>query len=65
MDGRDAARIAKEGRAALAVPCHFEMFEFNSASPAEFEEACAELQQPHRVLRAGERLTLSETHRAR
>jgi L-ascorbate metabolism protein UlaG (beta-lactamase superfamily) len=59
MDGPDAARIAKEARAALAVPCHFEMFEFNTASPAEFESECARLQQPCRVLRAGERLTLS------
>jgi L-ascorbate metabolism protein UlaG (beta-lactamase superfamily) len=61
MDGRDAARIAKEAQADLAVPCHFEMFEFNSASPEEFEDACARLHQGYRVLQAGERLTLSAT----
>jgi L-ascorbate metabolism protein UlaG (beta-lactamase superfamily) len=59
MDGRDAARVANEARAGLAVPCHFEMFEFNTASPDEFVEACARLGQPCRVLRAGERLTLT------
>ena len=64
MDGRDAARLAKEARAALAVPCHFEMFEFNTASPDEFEEACASLQQPYRVLGAGERLTLDRSRGA-
>jgi L-ascorbate metabolism protein UlaG (beta-lactamase superfamily) len=58
MDGREAARIAKEARAGVVVPCHFEMFEFNTASPDEFVAACAELRQPCRVLRAGERLTL-------
>ncbi len=64
MDGRDAARLAKEARAALAVPCHFEMFEFNTASPDEFEEACASLQQPYRVLGGGERLTLDRSRGA-
>jgi L-ascorbate metabolism protein UlaG (beta-lactamase superfamily) len=59
MNGRDAARVAKESRAALAVPCHFEMFEFNTASPDDFVEECASLGQPYRVLRAGERLTLA------
>ena len=61
MDGRDAARIAKEARAGLAIPCHFEMFEFNSASPDGFAAECAVLEQPCRVLRAGERLTLAAT----
>ena len=59
MDGPDAARVAKEAQIALAVPCHFEMFEFNTASPDEFMEACARIGQPYRVLRAGERLTLA------
>lgn len=59
MDGRDAARIAKEARVGVAVPCHFEMFEFNTASPDEFVAECATLGQPCRVVRAGERLTLS------
>ena len=59
MDGRDAARIAKEARAGLAIPCHFEMFEFNTASPDDFVDECARLGQPCRVLRAGERLALA------
>jgi L-ascorbate metabolism protein UlaG (beta-lactamase superfamily) len=59
MNGREAARVAKGARAALAVPCHFEMFEFNTASPDDFVEECARLGQPYRVLRAGERLTLA------
>jgi L-ascorbate metabolism protein UlaG (beta-lactamase superfamily) len=59
MGGREAAAVAKEARAGLAIPCHFEMFEFNTAAPDEFVEECARLAQPCRVLPAGERLTVS------
>jgi L-ascorbate metabolism protein UlaG (beta-lactamase superfamily) len=58
MNGREAASVAKEAQAGLAIPCHFEMFEFNTASPDDFVDACGQLGQPYRVLRAGERLTL-------
>lgn len=53
-----AARVAKDAGAALVIPCHYEMFEFNTASPEGFVEECSRLGQPYRVLRAGERLTL-------
>jgi L-ascorbate metabolism protein UlaG (beta-lactamase superfamily) len=59
MDGREAAGVAKDARARLAIPCHFDMFEFNTAAPDDFIETCASLGQPCRVLRIGERLTIS------
>lgn len=55
LDGRDAATLAKEIGAGVAIPCHYEMFEFNTASPNEFIETARALGQPYRVLRAGER----------
>jgi L-ascorbate metabolism protein UlaG (beta-lactamase superfamily) len=58
MTGPSAARLAREAGAGLAVPCHFDMFEFNTASPDEFVQECERLGQPYRVLRAGERLTV-------
>jgi L-ascorbate metabolism protein UlaG (beta-lactamase superfamily) len=58
MGGAEAARVAKDAGATLAVPCHFEMFDFNTASPAAFIRECERLGQSYRVLRAGERLTL-------
>ena len=58
MDGVEAARLAHAMRADLAVPMHFEMFEFNTASPDAFVAECERLGQPYRVLRAGERLDL-------
>jgi L-ascorbate metabolism protein UlaG (beta-lactamase superfamily) len=61
MNGTDAARLAHEIGAKLVVPCHYEMFEFNTASPYElFVPECERLGQPYKVLRAGERLTLTK-----
>ncbi len=59
LDGPEAARLAKAAGIKLVVPCHYEMFEFNTASPAAFVAECERLHQPYRVLRAGERLTLT------
>jgi L-ascorbate metabolism protein UlaG (beta-lactamase superfamily) len=52
--GREAAQLARDIDARLVIPCHFDMFEFNTASPNEFMHQCQELGQPFRVLRCGE-----------
>lgn len=54
LDGREAAQLAHDIGARLAIPCHFEMFEFNTAPPDDFVQACARLGQPCRILQAGE-----------
>lgn len=59
LDGLEAAAVAKGCGARLAIPHHFEMFEFNTASPKEFVGYCERLGQDYRVLRAGERITVS------
>jgi L-ascorbate metabolism protein UlaG (beta-lactamase superfamily) len=59
LDGEEAARLAAALPARVAVPCHFEMFAFNTAPPAGFSAACTRLGVAAHVLRAGERLTLS------
>jgi L-ascorbate metabolism protein UlaG (beta-lactamase superfamily) len=53
--GREAARLAWDISARLVIPCHYEMFEFNTASPDEFVSAARALGQAHCVLRVGER----------
>lgn len=58
LDGREAAELAHRLGAGVVVPCHYEMFEFNTASPELFETTCQELGQTCRVLKAGEGLTL-------
>jgi L-ascorbate metabolism protein UlaG (beta-lactamase superfamily) len=55
LSGPEAARLAKEIRARLVIPCHYEMFEFNTASPDEFARTAAALEQPFHILRCGER----------
>jgi L-ascorbate metabolism protein UlaG (beta-lactamase superfamily) len=55
LDGRDAAFLANDIGAKVVIPCHYEMFEFNTASPQEFMTECERLGQPYKVLRAGER----------
>jgi L-ascorbate metabolism protein UlaG (beta-lactamase superfamily) len=52
--GREAALLAKDIAAKLVIPCHYEMFEFNTASPDEFIEECHRLEQPFKALRCGE-----------
>jgi L-ascorbate metabolism protein UlaG (beta-lactamase superfamily) len=58
MDGPEAAALAAALPARLAVPCHFEMFEFNTADPRGFLAACQDLGVGAVRLRAGEGLTL-------
>ncbi len=59
LDGREAAQLAQEIGARLAIPHHFEMFEFNTADPHElFIPECERLGQACRVMRAGEGFSL-------
>jgi L-ascorbate metabolism protein UlaG (beta-lactamase superfamily) len=59
LDGRQAATLAKDIGAGVVIPCHFDMFEFNTASPDEFIATAQSLHQPHRVLRCGERWSMN------
>lgn len=54
LNGVEAARLAKDIGARLATPCHYDMFEFNTADPGDFKVECARLAQPCRILRNGE-----------
>lgn len=55
LNAREAARLAKDIGARTVIPCHYEMFTFNTADPAEVVTACAEIGQRCDVLRCGER----------
>ncbi len=56
LNGRQAARLAKDIGAKLVVPCHYDMFAFNTASPESFVAECNKLNQPHYVMKNGEGL---------
>ena len=58
MSGADAARLAQAVGVKLVIPCHYDMFEFNTADPAdEFIPECSKLGQRHHILKLGESLT--------
>ncbi len=59
LDGQEAARLAHEIDAGIVIPCHYDMFEFNTASPVAFVQTCEQLGQPYVVLRNGERWSSS------
>ena len=58
LDGPEAARLGHEIGARWVVPCHYEMFAFNTASPASFVAECGRLGQRCAVLLAGARWVL-------
>lgn len=55
LNAVEAAALARAANARMVVPCHYQMFAFNTADPAEFEAACASLSQPCKVMKGGER----------
>jgi L-ascorbate metabolism protein UlaG (beta-lactamase superfamily) len=63
LSGDEAAQLAFDVGAPLVVPCHYDMFQFNTESPESFVLACRRLGVPHRVLQCGERLHASPAAR--
>lgn len=57
LSGPEAAQLAHDMGAGIVIPCHYEMFAFNTASPEPFMAECRRLGQSFSVLRAGERWT--------
>jgi L-ascorbate metabolism protein UlaG (beta-lactamase superfamily) len=60
FSGEEAAQLGKQIHTGLVVPCHYEMFEFNTASPEGFRMEAEKIGQKNRILKCGERLDLSE-----
>lgn len=60
LNGREAAQLAATIKARWALPCHFDLFAFNTAAPDEFVSECRRLDQPCVVLRNGEGWTIPD-----
>ena len=58
LNGREAAELGAAIHAKLVLPCHYEMFEFNTASPDEFAARAGQLKLAYRLLRCGEGMTI-------
>lgn len=54
LAAQEAAALGRDIGARVVIPCHYEMFAFNTADPATFVEACRAIGQRGDVLRCGE-----------
>ncbi len=55
LNGHEAAELAEEIAAGVVIPCHFDMFAFNTVSPESFQEECEALGQRYAIMQVGER----------
>jgi L-ascorbate metabolism protein UlaG (beta-lactamase superfamily) len=58
FSAEEAAQLGKHTSAGLVIPCHYEMFEFNTVSPQEFIQSTEKIGQKYRLLKCGERFDL-------
>ena len=55
LNAREAAWLGREIGAHIVIPCHYDMFAFNTAPVGDFVAAACETGQGYQVLRCGER----------
>src|SRR6476659_4210429 len=60
LSAKEAARLGKEVQAEIIIPCHYDMFTFNTADPKEFKEEAEEIRQPYRILKIGGRFDIND-----
>ncbi len=57
---REAAELGKAIGAGCVIPCHYDMFTFNTADVQDFVREANKIGQPYRVLKGGERFSYPE-----
>ncbi len=60
LTGEEAAQLGKDIGAGLVIPCHFDMFEFNTVTPDAFIAEAEKIAQPYKRMQNGERWSSSE-----
>jgi L-ascorbate metabolism protein UlaG (beta-lactamase superfamily) len=55
LNAAEAAKLGKQIAARTVIPCHYDMFAFNTADPQDFAKACDSIGQPYNILGCGER----------
>jgi L-ascorbate metabolism protein UlaG (beta-lactamase superfamily) len=55
----EAARLGRDIEAKLVIPHHYDLFEFNTAYPADFVKACEQYGTPYRVMQLGEGISIN------
>jgi L-ascorbate metabolism protein UlaG (beta-lactamase superfamily) len=54
LDCKEAAALGKAIHAKVVIPCHYDMFIFNTADVNEFVQEAEKINQPYKVLKGGE-----------
>jgi L-ascorbate metabolism protein UlaG (beta-lactamase superfamily) len=57
LDCREAAALGKAIRAGCVIPCHYDLFTFNTADVNEFAAEATQQGQPYTILKGGERFS--------
>lgn len=58
LNTEEAAQLGKAIGARWVIPHHYDLFEFNTANPADFAKVADRLQQPYRILQLGEQCSI-------
>jgi Predicted Zn-dependent hydrolases of the beta-lactamase fold len=58
LNTREAAELGKKINSKWVIPCHYDMFSFNTADVKEFEKEAIAISQPYKILKGGERFEL-------
>jgi len=59
LNVEEAAQLGRAIGAGIVIPCHYDMFTFNTAEPEDFAEVANAIGQPYHILENGERLTVT------
>ena len=57
LNSAEAARLGKRIDATVVIPCHYDMFSFNTADPNEFAKECETIGQRYVILKPGGHFT--------
>ncbi|HQZ26722.1 MAG: MBL fold metallo-hydrolase [Verrucomicrobiales bacterium] len=58
LNGFEVAALSKAISASLVIPCHYDMFDVGNIDTTEFSSCCERLNQRHRILKPGQRMTM-------
>lgn len=56
LNCKEAALLGKQIQAQVVIPCHYDMFTFNTADPEDFIEEAKKIGQEYVVLKVGEKM---------
>ncbi len=60
LNCKEAAELGKAINAACVIPCHYDMFTFNTADVNEFANEALKIDQPYTILHGGEKFSFNK-----